>query len=172
MATTIQSTMSKEALHASKEYLSLTSGQKRWIDAFVETSDANRATREAYGASDDAYIAMFTRKIESSPRIIAALDLFYGRSPKEKFLRDLQNDISRSKGIAKIEARRLYAKMVFGVDGSPSEESCLDGQRSRPGHSQVVSHAPRRQGSQRRGSRHRKHARTSASRRWPGGSVV
>jgi len=120
MTTATQITMFKEDFHASKNYLSLTSGQRRWIDIFIETSDPNRATREAYGATDDAYIAMFTRKIETSPRIIAALDLFFARSPREKFLRDLQTDIARAKGVAKIEARRLYAK-VAGLDGSESE---------------------------------------------------
>jgi hypothetical protein len=123
MTTAIQNTMSKEVFHSSKEYLSLTSGQRKWIDIFIESSDANSATREAYSSTDDAYVAMFTRKIETSPRIIAALDLYFGRTPREKFLRDLQNDIARSKGIAKVEARRLYAKLVFGIDGSPSAKA-------------------------------------------------
>jgi hypothetical protein len=123
MTTATQSTMSKEAFHVSREYLSLTSGQRRWVDIFIETSDANRATCEAYNATEDGYRAMFTRKIETSPRIIAALDLFFARTPREKFLRDLQNDIARSKGVARVEARRLYAKMVFGVDGSSSAEA-------------------------------------------------
>jgi len=112
----------KEILHASKEFLALTSGQRKWVDIFIDTSDANRATGEAYGATDDAYVAMFTRKIETSPRVIAALDLYFARSPRERFLRDLQNDIAHSTGVARIEARRLYAKMVFGVDGPPTEE--------------------------------------------------
>lgn len=122
MGTATQSTMTKETFHASREFLALTEGQRKWVDIFVETADANRATREAYGATDEVYIVMFTRKIETSPRVIAALDAYYGRSPKERFLRDLQNDIARSTGIAKIEARRLFAKMVFGVDGPPPEE--------------------------------------------------
>jgi hypothetical protein len=122
MATTTQSTMSKEELVKSGPYLALTARQRRWLEILIDTSDANRATREAYDATDDAYVAMFTRKIETSPRIIAALDLYFARSPREKFLRDLQNDIARTKGVAKIEARRLYAKMVFGVDGPPTEE--------------------------------------------------
>ncbi len=109
--------MSKETFNASREFLSLTSGQRKWANIFIETSDAHRATREAYGASDDAYVAMLTRKIETSPRIIAALDLFYARTPREKFLRDLENDIRNSTGIARIEARRLYAK-VTGLDAS------------------------------------------------------
>ena len=59
---TQSSTMSKETFHASREFLALTSGQRKWVDIFIETSDANLATRKAYGANDDAYIAMFTRK--------------------------------------------------------------------------------------------------------------
>jgi hypothetical protein len=123
MTTATQSVMSKEEFVKSREYLALTSGQRKWVDIFIETSDANRATREAYNATEDGYRAMFTRKIETSPRIIAALDLFFARTPREKFLRDLQLDIKKSKGVALIEARRLYAKMVFGVDGSPSAEA-------------------------------------------------
>jgi hypothetical protein len=123
MATATQSsTMSKTDFVKSAPYLTLTEGQRKWVDIFIDTSDANRATGEAYGATDDAYVAMFTRKIETSPRVIAALDLYFARSPRERFLRDLQNDIAHSTGVARIEARRLYAKMVFGVDGPPTEE--------------------------------------------------
>src|ERR1700747_1203598 len=103
MATATQRTMSKETFSASREYRALTERQRRWINIFIETSDANRATREAYGSTDDTYVAMFTRKIETSPRVIAALDFYFARSPKEIFLRNLQNEIARSKGIAKIE---------------------------------------------------------------------
>jgi len=124
MATATQSsTMSKELFHASREFLSLTEKQMVWVDVLISSQDAALATRTAYGdQTDEPYRAMLCRKVETSPRVIAALDLFYGRSPRERFVRDLQNDIARSKGIAKIEARRLYAKMVFGVDGQPTEE--------------------------------------------------
>ena len=122
MAPAAPSVMSKETFHASKEYLAVTDKQKVWLDVFIDSQDAALATSTAYGAqTDSAYRAMLTRKVESSPRVLAALDLFYGRTPREKFLRDLQNDIAHSKGIAKIEARRLYAK-VTGIDGSPTEE--------------------------------------------------
>ncbi len=107
--------------HASREFLALTEGQRKWVDIFIETSDANRATREAYSATDDAYIAMFTRKTETSPRILAALDLYFARSPREKFLRDLQLDIKQSKGVARVEARRLFAKVTGLIDGVPVE---------------------------------------------------
>ena len=123
MATTTQSsTMAKTDFVKSVQYLALTEGQRKWVDIFIETSNANLSTRQAYNATDDAYIAMFTRKIETSPRIIAALDLFFARTPRERFLRDLQNDIAHSTGVAKIEARRLYAK-ITGIDGLPTDET-------------------------------------------------
>jgi predicted signal transduction protein with EAL and GGDEF domain len=110
-----------EELHVSKEFLALTERQGAWIDSFLQSQDAGQATRIAYGDhTDPVYRAMLTRKIETSARVLAALDLFYGRSAKEKFLRDLQLDINRAKGVARIEARRLFAK-VAGLDGSPSE---------------------------------------------------
>ena len=123
------SVMAKETFHASKEFLALTQKQKSWVNAFVDSLDAGLATRAAYGdETDEAYRAMLTRKIETSPRIIAALDLFFARTPRERFLRDLESDIKHSTGIAKIEARRLYAK-ITGLDGSPTDgvEHCKIG---------------------------------------------
>jgi hypothetical protein len=118
-ATPTQGAITRKEFHASKEFLALTDKQRVWVDAFVDSQDAGQATRTAYGdQTDSAYRAMLTRKVETSPRVLAALDLFYGRSPKEKFLRDLQLDIKRAKGVAKIEARRLFAK-IAGLDGSP-----------------------------------------------------
>jgi len=109
--------------HSSKEFLTLTEGQRRWVDSFTESQDAGQSTRAAYRVSDDSYCAMLTSKIQSSRRVMDALDLFYGRSPKEKFLRDLQIDIAHAKGIAKIEGRRLYAKVTGLVDGSSDPEA-------------------------------------------------
>jgi hypothetical protein len=79
---------------------------------------------------------MFTRKIESSTNVIGALDFFYQRSPREKFLRDLENDIRRATGVARIEGLKLYAR-VTGLDVSAPEKPkfsvgdvvIVDGQR-------------------------------------------
>jgi hypothetical protein len=126
MSPTEKPAITQAEFHASSEHLALTAQQKVWVDYFVETADAKAATRKAYetpsGPKGAGYIAMFTEKLETSPRILAALDLFYGRSPRERFLRDLQLDIRHAKGVAKIEARHLYAKVAFGVDGAlPAE---------------------------------------------------
>jgi len=95
MPTATHNPMTIEDFHATKEFLALTERQRKWVDVFIETADANHATLEAYNATDSVYRAMLCRKVETSPRVIAALDLFYGRSPKEKFPRDLELEIVR-----------------------------------------------------------------------------
>lgn len=108
-------TMTQEEFHASKDWKSLTEGQKRWVSVFIETQDAKRATAEAYGSDDEAYVVMFTRKIETSANVISALDAYYRRSEKERFLRDLRMNIANSEGIAKVEGQKLLAR-ILGFD--------------------------------------------------------
>jgi hypothetical protein len=66
---------------------------------------------------------MFTRKLETNPRILAALDLYFARSEREKLLRDLEHDIPRLEGVALIEAYRLRVRLA-GLDA--------DSTRSKP----------------------------------------
>ena len=101
-------------LHDSPEFLLLTSKQKMWVDAFLSTGDANGATRTAYGdAQPDSYVAMLTGKLQDSPHIRAVLNLFYGRSPKQAFLFDLERAIAREKGAPRIAAMQLYARLTL-----------------------------------------------------------
>lgn len=132
METATQQPMSIEAFHALSEYLALTEGQKKWVDIFIETPDANLATRKAYGATDAAYVAMLTRKIETSPRIIAALDRYLGRTPRERFLRDLELDIKHAKGMGRAELRRLQAQ-ILGFDATDAELGAPTGERFKVG---------------------------------------
>jgi hypothetical protein len=118
----IQSTMTTEEFHSSKEWKSLTEGQKRWVTGVIDHGDARRATAEAYASDDPTYVSMFTRKIESSANVIAALDVFYKRTERERFIRDLRLNISQSDGIAKIESQKLLARILGLVGGSESEQ--------------------------------------------------
>lgn len=128
-----KSTMNKETFHASSQYRALTEKQRTWVDSFADFQDAALATQAAYGVAGTPYAAMLSRKIETSPRVIAALDFYFARTPRDRFIRDLQYDIRRSKGIARIEAQRLYAKFVFGdavaADGESSSVRFHVGQR-------------------------------------------
>jgi hypothetical protein len=127
MATAIQNpTMAKEDFMKSREYLALTPRQQAWVDSFLDSQNASLATRTAYGTKNDAYEAMLTRKIESSPRVIAALNLLYGRSERDAFLSELERTIQRERGPAKVSAMQLLARLKF-TDKSetpvePSEE--------------------------------------------------
>lgn len=118
-------TMTMESFHTSHEFLSLTPKQRVWIKSFIASQDARHATVAAYGAeTTEEYRAMLTAKVESSPRVIAALDAFYQRSPRERFLRDLERDIKHSDGIAKVEAQKLFAKVAgFVSDSNAKPES-------------------------------------------------
>jgi hypothetical protein len=128
-ATQNQNVITTNEFHVSKEFLALTEKQRIWIDSFIESQDAELATRTAYKSGSDVYMKLFTYRIEANPRIVAALNLFYGRSPREAFLQELQQDIRRSpKGsIARIQAQNLYARMAFGSDSEnptvPSTET-------------------------------------------------
>jgi hypothetical protein len=114
-------TMDREAFHKTQSYLALTEKQKVWVDTFCESHDAAHSTRIAYGSdTSEEYRAMLTRKIETSARVVAALDLYYGRSPREKFIRDLELNIANSTGIAKVEGQKLLAKVLGLVNDESS----------------------------------------------------
>lgn len=105
-------------LSVSKEFLLLTTKQRRWVNEFISTGDALGATRTAYGDSrPDSYVAMLTGKLLDAPNVRAVLSLFYGRTEKEQFLLDLQQTIAREKGgAAKVAAMRMFARLKFGIE--------------------------------------------------------
>jgi hypothetical protein len=130
MATAIQNQpMSKEHFQKSREFLALTPRQRTWLTTLIDTQDIAQATRVAYGTKADAYEAMLTRKIESSPRVIAALNLFYGRSEKEVFLSELDRTIRRLSGAPRVAALQLKARLQFSRD---SESPVEPGKESDP----------------------------------------
>jgi hypothetical protein len=66
---------------------------------------------------------MFTRKLETAPRIVAALNVFYGRSERDAFLSELERTIQRERGPAKVSAMQLLARLKFTDRVEPSEEA-------------------------------------------------
>jgi hypothetical protein len=119
-------------LRESREFKALTDKQKIWLTTYLETSDMKLATSKSYGdKTAPEYRSMLAAKILSSPRIKAALDLVYARSPRERFLRDLESDCRRLKGTARVEAQKLFAR-ISGFDPQPAgaddveTETCPD----------------------------------------------
>jgi hypothetical protein len=111
--------MTLAELHLTQEFLSLTDKQRAWVDALIETQNALEATRRVYGDIGNRYVALRARQIEGSRIITAVLDTFYARTPREKFIRDLERVLIHSNsGTERAGARSLYAEMVFGIGGS------------------------------------------------------
>jgi hypothetical protein len=124
----IQSTMTKEAFHSTQSYLALTTRQRAWVDTFIDSQDAAMATKTAYGDNrDESYRAMLTRKVETSSKVIAALDVFYQRSEKDRFVRDLRLNIQNSTGIARVESQKLLAKVLGLVSSDVEQPVCKVG---------------------------------------------
>jgi|HubBroStandDraft_1064217.scaffolds.fasta_scaffold241636_2 hypothetical protein len=110
--------------HASREYRTLTDRQRKWVDIVVTSNDPERATAEAFGATaNDAYAKMLQGKLETSPRVRAAIHLFYGYTEREVFLQDLKTDLRRSRpgSIARTKFAAMYAKLAFGADPEDPE---------------------------------------------------
>jgi hypothetical protein len=121
-ATQNQGVITQAEFHASREYSALTDKQRKWVDIVVTTQDPERATAEAFGSTaNDAYAKMLQGKLETSPRIVAALNLFYGRTERESLLAELERTIHCESGMAKVTAMSLYAKLKFSEPASGNE---------------------------------------------------
>ncbi|MGA8036729.1 MAG: hypothetical protein WB985_12240 [Candidatus Acidiferrales bacterium] len=112
-----QRAMSWEAFTGTPDYLALTPPMRAWVKLFVEHGDANAATVAAY--PDSATPRVLTYKIQSSGRVINALNKYFGIDDKQAFLNELRHTIRKSKGTAKVEAQKLYAQLAFGVPEEP-----------------------------------------------------
>jgi len=90
--------------------------------------DLQAAMRAAYNASSERNLRCLTYEVLANRRVRDVLALHFNLSPRDLFLADLENSISREKGIAKIQAQKLYARLAFGVeDSQPPTKSESDG---------------------------------------------
>lgn len=123
-ATGQKGVITREELHASPQFLACTKMQQHWLDLVAfENVAPNQATSVAYNATDPVYCSMLTGKILSSRNIREALALVYGYSEKEKFLQGLEFDIRRSKGVARVAARQLFARVSGLIESEPGPET-------------------------------------------------
>ena len=104
-----QPSMTIEQFHASPDYLALTPSQRAWVNHFVAHGDPNAATVAAYHSSTPA---LLTFQIQANGRVVNALNKYFGIDDKQAFLNELRHTIRKSKGVAKVEAQRLYAQLA------------------------------------------------------------
>jgi hypothetical protein len=101
--------MTPEQFEHSAEFKSLTSIQKEWVVRFIETKDADAATRAAYPCSKNARVLRW--KAEKNPQIIAAVELWDGTSLRDSAIAGLKRDIRSLRGVARVEAKKLLFKL-------------------------------------------------------------
>jgi hypothetical protein len=112
--------MSLAEFQATREFLALTAKQRDWFTAYVETGDARLATERAYESKAPN---LLTFQVQANARIVAALNRFFGVSPRDAFLKELSRTIQKESGMAKVHAQRLYAKLVFAAEESFDQAS-------------------------------------------------
>lgn len=103
--------MTSKEFGETNEYRALTAIQRNWLLTFIETGDAEKATMAAYPNAKK--LLALRHQMQAHPKIIAALELWNGTPAKESAIAELKRDIRRSKGMARVE----YKKMLLRLQG-------------------------------------------------------
>jgi hypothetical protein len=122
MAIAPKSAITLAELQVSPEFLACTPKMRCWLVRLIESNfDYTAATVRAFECHNPRNSQIFSFAIRRWPKIRACLDLYLGRDERESFLADLKETIRREKGIAKVRAQALYARMAFGVSEGPTD---------------------------------------------------
>lgn len=120
--------MSPEDFEKCLEFGILTPSEKEFVLRFIETMDVDAATLAAHpGAKNQRALRW---QMRNNSRILAALHLWFGKppislpTPKEQAVRDLQQDVRRLRGVARVQARRLLLELqgVLEVSGKRKQK--------------------------------------------------
>jgi hypothetical protein len=113
--------MTTEQFHELREYKVLTPQQRAWADHFILSGDPNSATVAAY--PDSTTPTLLTFQLQANSRVMNALNKYFRIDDKQAFLNELRYTIRKSKGVAKVEAQKLYAQLAFGVPEEPEADA-------------------------------------------------
>jgi hypothetical protein len=110
--------MKWEDFRQSAEWINLTPAQQAWLVSFFASDDIMYATRVAFPNCAERNRRSMAWQIERTPRIVAASNLWRGRTEKEIFLQELEKTIRASEdgSVAKVRAMSLYARLKFDLE--------------------------------------------------------
>jgi hypothetical protein len=118
---------------ATPEFQMLTEKQQAFCAKYLSGGlldhyDAEAAVRAVYAVASPKNAKILSYELLANPKIKKVLDLHFNRTEPDVFLAELEQTIRRSKGIAKVKAQELYARMKFGVsaddeNSTPDEDS-------------------------------------------------
>lgn len=103
--------MNSTEFENSQEFKALTAVQSEWVVTYLGTRDADAATRAAYPRAKN--LRRLRQLAQANPAIIAAIELWDGTSLRDSAIAGLQRDIRRSKGVARVQLKR----MLFQLQG-------------------------------------------------------
>jgi hypothetical protein len=99
----------------------LTPAQKFWFIAYLASGDEVFAARLAFHCRSELNTRNLARQTSKSPRVVAALNVYRGKSEREVFLEELERTIRASEdgSVAKVRAMSLYARLKFDIADEP-----------------------------------------------------
>jgi hypothetical protein len=106
----------------------LTAKQAIFCERYIQSGtdrgvyDVRDAMKDAYNASSERNLKCLTYEVLANRRVREVLAIHFNQSARDLFLAELEKSISCEKGIAKIQAQKLYAKIAFGVEDSQRPE--------------------------------------------------
>jgi hypothetical protein len=102
----------------------LTAKQAIFCERYIQSGadrgvyDVQVAMKAAYNTSSERNLTCLTYEVLANRRVRDVLAIHFNQSARDLFLADLEKSIRREKGMTKIQAQKLYAKIAFGVEDS------------------------------------------------------
>jgi hypothetical protein len=122
MTTQTQERLSLADLTLTSEYKLLTIRQQTFVSEYIRsgvesgTYDTLFAVTRSYRPKNAEVASVMAAQVMGNSKVKDVLDLHFGRTEKDAFLRELKKTIQHSTGIAKVRAQAIYARLAFGYD--------------------------------------------------------
>jgi hypothetical protein len=112
--------MDRSAFEKTAEWQKLSVRQKFWLQTYLASgNDQVFATQLAYDTTEKS-TRTFSYEVIKQKKIQAALNRYFNRSERDIYLAQLDREIKKAKGTARIKLQMQFAELKFG--GKPSKK--------------------------------------------------
>jgi hypothetical protein len=106
------SRLSPEQFRETREYRSMTTKQKAFVNHYIVSEDEHEATKHAYVCKDDQVAKKYSYRVMAMPAVIMALAVYYQDNPSEMFAKLLWRKIVSGRlKETELEGMKLYARV-------------------------------------------------------------
>jgi hypothetical protein len=131
--------MPLDELAATIEFAHLSPKMANWVRAYVKNYidsgklDPTTATKAAYDCRSDETARTFGYQLIGNPKIILALNRFFGNSPEQAFLKEVERAIyNRKLTVAQVRALELLCRVNGWANGLPRSTDIRVGAQNEP----------------------------------------